>query len=154
MTCHSSLSATWKQYKHTWMFACSYTWTDSDWTGITDGFMLEDEYPRRFDESFRIQAQYEKETILWTRSETGQDVCAFCVVTSHLSSLLPVFPHLSSSSSLLLGTVFWPDSAWEASRPIMRFLKGRFELQKLRWIYLAKHFLEMSRSGHTAGSWR
>ena len=121
-----------------------------DWGVMNDEFMLEEEYPTRFDESCRItEARYiNNESYCRHREEMGKRLCdVFCWVvfslSLHLALLflpLPLSSSSSSSSSSPPGAVSWPCWAGEARRPIMSFFKGGFKPHKLLWIYHARHF--------------
>lgn len=71
-------------------------------------------------------------------------------VSRHLSSSFPPTPFSFSKPPprcRLLARLRRKSS--QADYELLK--KGGFKLQELLWIYLAKHFMEVSHSGHTAG---
>lgn len=112
---------------------------------MNDEFMLEEEYPTRFDESCRImEARYiNNEPYCRHREEMGKRLCVvFCWVVFSLCSLSG-WCSLSSLASSSFFFFFFLSSLVPSLGPaglIMSFFKGGFKPHKLLWIYHAKHF--------------
>lgn len=135
-----------------------------DWGAMNDEFMLEEEYPTRFDESCRImEARYiNNEPYCRHREEMGKRLCVvFCWVVFSLCSLSG-WCSLSSLASSSFFFFFFLSSLVPSLGPA--------ELEKLAgWLwaflkvasnrtsccgFIMPSTLETSHSGNTTGEWR